>query len=150
MVMLIGIVVNNAILLVDYINIMRREDGMPIEQAVVKAGRLRLRPILMTTLTTVLGLIPLALGIGAGAEMQASLARVVVGGLMASTLITLVFIPVFYVTANHTRDWIGNHLVPDAFKRVFRKEPPAEADTTPDRAHGGSDAQHGFSQQRQD
>lgn len=147
MVMLIGIVVNNAILLVDYINIMRREDGMPIEQAVVKAGRLRLRPILMTTLTTVLGLVPLALGIGAGAEMQASLARVVVGGLMASTLITLVFIPVFYVTANQARDWAGDRLIPDSVKRVFRKGSASEDEG---RVHGGSDVHHGVSQQRLD
>lgn len=110
MVMLIGIVVNNAILLVDYINIMRREDKLDIAPAVMKAGRLRLRPILMTTLTTVLGLLPLAIGIGAGAEMQASLARVVVGGLIASTLITLVLIPVVYVSANELRDWLAAKL----------------------------------------
>ncbi|HEX6981931.1 MAG TPA: efflux RND transporter permease subunit [Balneolaceae bacterium] len=98
MVMLIGIVVNNAIVLIDYINLMRREHGMDVHDAVVHSGRLRLRPILMTTLTTVLGLIPLSLGIGAGAEIQASLARVVIGGLTASTLITLIFIPVVYVS----------------------------------------------------
>lgn len=99
MVMLVGIVVNNAIVLVDYINLLRREKGMDIHAAVIEAGRLRLRPILMTTSTTVLGLLPLALGIGQGAEIQASLARVVVGGLTASTLITLVLIPVVYVYA---------------------------------------------------
>lgn len=98
MIMLIGIVVNNAIVLVDYINLLQREKNMPIHEAVVEAGRLRLRPILMTTITTVLGLLPLSMGIGAGAEIQASLARVVVGGLTASTLLTLVFIPVLYVT----------------------------------------------------
>lgn len=98
LIMLIGIVVNNAIVLVDYINLLRREKNMPVFEAVVEAGRLRLRPILMTTITTVLGLLPLALGIGAGAEIQAALARVVIGGLTASTLVTLVFIPVFYVT----------------------------------------------------
>lgn len=151
MVMLIGIVVNNAILLVDYINIMRREDGLPIEQAVVKAGRLRLRPILMTTLTTVLGLVPLALGIGAGAEMQASLARVVVGGLMASTLITLVFIPVFYVTANQGRDWLAQHAVPASVKAVFRRENGRnEAFQHRDASSVGSDAHHGVSYKRQD
>ena len=98
-VMLIGIVVNNAIVLVDYVNLMRRERELPLYDAVAEAGRLRLRPILMTTLTTVLGLVPLALGIGAGAEIQAALARVVIGGLAASTLITLILIPVAYVSA---------------------------------------------------
>jgi HAE1 family hydrophobic/amphiphilic exporter-1 len=100
-VMLIGIVVNNAIVLVDYINLMRREHGMEVREAVIESGRLRLRPILMTTLTTILGLLPLSFGIGSGAEIQASLARVVIGGLTASTLVTLVFIPVVYVTAEN-------------------------------------------------
>ena len=102
LVMLIGIVVNNAIVLVDYINLMRRERELPLLKAVAEAGRLRLRPILMTTLTTVLGLVPLALGIGAGAEIQAALARVVIGGLVASTLVTLVLIPVAYVSLELT------------------------------------------------
>jgi hydrophobic/amphiphilic exporter-1 (mainly G- bacteria), HAE1 family len=110
LIMLIGIVVNNAILLVDYINMMRREQGMDLVSAVIKAGKLRMRPILMTTLTTVLGLMPLALGIGAGAEMQASLGRVVIGGLLASTLITLVFIPVVYVGAYTVRGWITGRM----------------------------------------
>ncbi|MFP8488907.1 efflux RND transporter permease subunit [Gracilimonas sp. Q87] len=100
MIMLVGIVVNNAIVLVDYINLMRRDKGLPVFEAVIEAGRIRLRPILMTTLTTVLGLLPLSFGLGAGAEIQASLARVVIGGLTASTLVTLVFIPVVYVTAD--------------------------------------------------
>jgi HAE1 family hydrophobic/amphiphilic exporter-1 len=99
--MLIGIVVNNAIVLVDYINLMRREHDMALKAAVAEAGRLRLRPILMTTLTTVLGLVPLALGIGAGAEIQAALARVVIGGLLASTLVTLVLIPAAYVSLEY-------------------------------------------------
>jgi HAE1 family hydrophobic/amphiphilic exporter-1 len=99
LVMLIGIVVNNAIVLVDAVNLLRRERGMIPADAVIEAGRLRLRPILMTTLTTVLGLLPLALGIGVGAEIQAALARVVTGGLLASTLVTLVLIPVTYVSA---------------------------------------------------
>ena len=106
LVMLIGIVVNNAIVLVDYINLLRREQGMEVLPAVVEAGRLRLRPILMTTLTTVLGLLPLALGWGAGAEIQASLARVVIGGLTASTLITLILIPVVYVSVYQLIDWV--------------------------------------------
>lgn len=98
LIMLIGIVVNNAIVLIDYINLMRRDRGMSVRRAVVESGKLRLRPILMTTLTTVLGLLPLSFGIGAGAELQASLARVVIGGLIASTMVTLVFIPVVYVS----------------------------------------------------
>jgi HAE1 family hydrophobic/amphiphilic exporter-1 len=98
LVMLIGIVVNNAIVLVDAINLQRRQYRKGAVDAVLEAARLRLRPILMTTTTTVLGLIPLAVGFGAGAEIQASLARVVIGGLLASTLVTLILIPVVYTT----------------------------------------------------
>ncbi|HAC16537.1 MAG TPA: hypothetical protein DCE78_11425, partial [Bacteroidetes bacterium] len=112
-VMLIGIVVNNAILLIDYINLMRREHGMDLIPAVIEAGKLRLRPILMTTSTTVLGLLPLSFGFGTGGELQASLARVVIGGLTASTLITLVFIPVVYVSANlaleKVKGWMASY-----------------------------------------
>ena len=95
-IMLAGIVVSNAILLVDYTNILRRRDHMPLREAVETAGRTRLRPILMTSLATMLGLVPMALGIGEGAELQAPLARVVIGGLLASTLVTLVFVPTVY------------------------------------------------------
>jgi hydrophobic/amphiphilic exporter-1 (mainly G- bacteria), HAE1 family len=95
-IMLAGIVVSNAILLVDYTNILRRRDHVPLRQAVETAGRTRLRPILMTSLATMLGLVPMAMGIGEGAELQAPLARVVIGGLLASTLITLVFVPTVY------------------------------------------------------
>jgi len=107
MVMLIGIVVNNAIVLVDAINLLRRERGMGVQEAVMEAARLRLRPILMTTATTVLGLLPLALGLGAGGEIQGALARVVVGGLMASTLVTLVLIPAAYISAARLRSAAG-------------------------------------------
>ena len=94
-IMLCGIVVNNAILLVDQTGRLRRE-GMTIHEALSEAGRRRLRPILMTTLTTILALLPLSLGIGEGADAQAPLARAVLGGLAASTLITLVLIPAVY------------------------------------------------------
>ena len=103
-VMLAGIVVNNAIVLVDYINLLIREEGMKTYDAVVTAGRLRLRPILMTTLTTVLGLLPMSMGWGTGGQIQASLARVVIGGLTASTLITLVLIPVIYMNVATLRE----------------------------------------------
>lgn len=96
LIVLVGIVVNNAIILIDYTNQLRREHGYNVHDAVVLAGSNRLRPILMTTATTVLGLIPMAMGVGEGSELQAPLARVVIGGLVTSTLITLVVIPVVY------------------------------------------------------
>jgi HAE1 family hydrophobic/amphiphilic exporter-1 len=95
-IMLGGIVVNNAILLVDYTNLLRRRDKMPLREAIEEAGRRRLRPILMTALTTIMAMIPLALGLNEGGEAQAPLARAVVGGLTSSTLITLVVVPVIY------------------------------------------------------
>ncbi len=95
-IMLGGIVVNNAILLVDYTNLLRRRDKMPLREAIEEAGRRRLRPILMTATTTIFALIPLALGLQEGGEAQAPMARAVIGGLLSSTLITLVIIPVVY------------------------------------------------------
>jgi HAE1 family hydrophobic/amphiphilic exporter-1 len=94
-IMLVGIVVNNGIVLVDYINQLRSR-GYDRERAIAEGSATRVRPVLMTTLTTVVALIPLALGIGEGAEMQAPLATVLVGGLTTSTVLTLGFLPVFY------------------------------------------------------
>lgn len=94
-IMLAGIVVNNAIVLIDYTNQLR-DRGYSCEEALIKAGPTRLRPILMTTLTTILGLIPLALGIGEGAEMEAPMAITVIFGLGLSTIITLIIVPVIY------------------------------------------------------
>jgi len=95
-IMLAGIVVSNAILLVDYINTLRRRDGMELREAVELGGRTRLRPILMTSIATMLGLVPMAIGIGEGGELQAPLARVVIGGLLTSTMVTLVLVPAVY------------------------------------------------------
>jgi HAE1 family hydrophobic/amphiphilic exporter-1 len=95
-IMLAGIVVSNAILLVDYINTLRRRDGMELREAVELGGRTRLRPILMTSIATMLGLVPMAIGIGEGGELQAPLARVVIGGLLTSTMVTLVLVPAIY------------------------------------------------------
>jgi len=95
-IMLTGIVVNNAIVLVDYVNLKIREEGLPVREAIVVGGRTRLRPILMTTLTTMLAMVPMAIGLGEGGEVQAPLARVVIGGLATSSLITLVLIPVLF------------------------------------------------------
>jgi HAE1 family hydrophobic/amphiphilic exporter-1 len=103
-IMLVGIVVNNAILIVDRANTLFRDAGFPLRDAVRQAGRDRLRPVLMTSLTTVLSLLPLALGIGEGSEMQAPLARTVLGGLLSAALITLVFIPVLYLLFNRRNE----------------------------------------------
>jgi preprotein translocase subunit SecF len=93
--MMMGIVVSNSILLVDFANRMA-EAGLPADQAVLEAGRRRLRPILMTALATILGLLPLALGFGEGNETMVPLARAVVGGLMVSTVMTLLVVPVLH------------------------------------------------------
>jgi HAE1 family hydrophobic/amphiphilic exporter-1 len=94
-VMLAGIAVNNAIVLVDYINRLRR-DGIEKVEAIVEAGKVRLRPILMTTSTTVLGLLPMSLGLGEGSEIRSPMAIAVIGGLTVSTLLTLIFVPTVY------------------------------------------------------
>jgi multidrug efflux pump subunit AcrB len=93
--MMIGIVVSNSILVVDFANVLMRQ-GMPIQAAVVRAGRLRLRPVLMTALATSLGLLPMALGLGEGAEANMPLARAVVGGMMVSSFMTLLFVPILH------------------------------------------------------
>ena len=95
-IMMLGIVVSNGVLLVDYTNVLRRR-GIALREAVTTAGRTRLRPILMTSLATVFGLLPMALGLGTGGETNAPLARAVIGGLSVSTLLTLFLIPVLYL-----------------------------------------------------
>jgi len=114
-IMLAGIVVSNAILLVDYTNTLRHRDKMELRAAIELAGRHRLRPILMTSLCTGLGLVPMAIGIGEGAELQAPLARVVIGGLLTSTMITLVFVPAMYT------------LFEEGWRGIFKKGPAAPA-----------------------
>lgn len=94
--MLLGLVTKNAILLIDYAN-QEREKGMSIREAVLLACSLRLRPILMTTLSTILGMLPIALGIGEGAELRQSMGVVLIGGLTTSTLLTLVVVPLIYL-----------------------------------------------------
>jgi multidrug efflux pump subunit AcrB len=96
--MMIGIVVSNSILLVDFANNRIRE-GIPVQEAVVQAGRLRLRPILMTALATSLGLLPMALGLGEGAEANMPLARAVIGGMIVSCFMTLLFVPILHSLA---------------------------------------------------
>lgn len=94
-IMLIGIVVKNGIVLIDYI-ILNRERGMSIRRAVIDAGKSRLRPVVMTTLTTILGMVPMAIGDGQGAELWRPMGTAVIGGLTVSTILTLLFVPVLY------------------------------------------------------
>ncbi len=115
-IMLAGIVVNNAIVLISYINILR-DEGVDRHEAIIESGLSRLRPILMTTLTTVLGMIPLALGIGEGAEMQAPLAVVTIFGLSFSTVFTLVFVPVMYVLLDDINNKTKHFFKKGFFKR---------------------------------
>jgi HAE1 family hydrophobic/amphiphilic exporter-1 len=101
-ILLAGIVVNNAIILIDYTNRLRRQ-GMSKIEALLKAGGVRLRPILMTTATTVLGLLPMALGLGAGSELRSPMALTVIGGLLTSTALTLLVVPAVYSLMDRSR-----------------------------------------------
>jgi len=102
-IMMVGIVVSNGVLLVDFANVLRERDGLPLVEATVRAGRTRLRPILMTTIATIVGLIPMALGIGEGSETNLPLARSVIGGLTVSTFFTLFLVPALYSIADRWR-----------------------------------------------
>jgi CzcA family heavy metal efflux pump len=99
-ILMIGLVVKNGIILFEYVGKLR-EEGMPLDEALAVAGRIRVRPILMTTLATLFGLLPLALGLGSGAELQKPLALAVIGGLLLSTFITLFVMPVMYSLIEH-------------------------------------------------
>jgi HAE1 family hydrophobic/amphiphilic exporter-1 len=105
LVMLMGLVTKNAILLVDFVN-QALERGMERTEAIVEAGRVRLRPILMTTFAMVFGMVPLALGLGEGAEQRAPMGQAVIGGVVTSTLLTLVVVPVLYVYLDDFGRWV--------------------------------------------
>lgn len=115
-IILVGVVVNNAIVLVDYINL-RRKKGEDRTSAIMKAGPIRIRPIMMTALTTILGLIPMSLGIGEGAELTQSMGVVVIGGLSLSTVLTLVIVPVMYTLFDDISEF---------FKRKIQKNETIE------------------------
>jgi CzcA family heavy metal efflux pump len=95
-ILMVGLVVKNGIILFEYVHKLREEESLPLGEALVQAGKIRVRPILMTTLATLFGLLPLALGIGSGAELQRPLALAVIGGLLLSTFLTLLVMPVLY------------------------------------------------------
>ena len=104
LIMLMGLVTKNAILLVDFTN-QARARGVPRDQALIQAGSTRLRPIVMTTLAMIFGMLPLAFAIGAGAELRAPMARAVIGGLITSTLLTLVVVPIAYTILEDLLPW---------------------------------------------
>jgi HAE1 family hydrophobic/amphiphilic exporter-1 len=104
-IMLMGLVTKNAILLVDFVN-QERAQGKPRRDAVLAAGRIRLRPILMTTLAMIFGMIPLALGLGEGGEQRAPMGQAVIGGVITSGLLTLVVVPVIYTYLDDLADWV--------------------------------------------
>lgn len=106
LIMLMGLVTKNAILLVDYAKVLRHRDGLPRREAVIQAGRTRLRPIIMTSLAMIFGMMPLFLGLGAGGEGRAPMARAVVGGLLTSTLLTLLVVPVMYTYMDDLGSWL--------------------------------------------
>jgi multidrug efflux pump subunit AcrB len=112
-IMMVGIVVSNGVLLVDFANVLR-DRGLPLREATIEAGRTRLRPILMTTVATIVGLLPMAAGIGEGSETNLPLARAVIGGLTVSTVFTLFLVPALYT----------------ALERFSRRE-PREPDSGP-------------------
>jgi HAE1 family hydrophobic/amphiphilic exporter-1 len=122
-ILLAGIVTKNAILLVDFTNELRQEEGYSRKEALVEAGRLRLRPILMTTAAIVFAMLPILLGRGAGAEVRAPLAAVIIGGNITSTLLTLILVPVVYNFFDG-----GSSLVSKLLRRIFGSEGQAEAD----------------------
>ena len=105
-ILLMGIVAKNAILLIDFAKWAREKEGVPRREALIQAGAIRLRPILMTTLALIAGMIPVALGVGEGAEFRAPLGRAVIGGVITSTLLTLVVIPTFYEILDEWREWV--------------------------------------------
>jgi HAE1 family hydrophobic/amphiphilic exporter-1 len=104
--MLVGIVLTNAIVLIDLVDKLRK-DGMNTFEALVESGRTRMRPILMTALTTMIAMLPIALGFGEGTVLSAELAAVVIGGLFSSTLLTLLVIPVMYAITNRDKNESG-------------------------------------------
>jgi HAE1 family hydrophobic/amphiphilic exporter-1 len=109
LIMLMGLVTKNAILLVDYTKVLRSR-GVERTEAIITAGRTRLRPIMMTTLAMIFGMIPLAIALGAGAEMRAPMARAVIGGLITSTFLTLLIVPVMYSLLDDFGGWVRRQL----------------------------------------
>jgi multidrug efflux pump subunit AcrB len=129
LILLVGLIVKNGIILLDFTHHRMQTEGEALEPALLEAGRVRLRPILMTTLCTLFGLLPLALGVGAGSEMQRPLALAVIGGLALSTPITLFLVPTFLV-AVRGRDY---RLAPTGAARPTTASAVSGISTSPER-----------------
>ena len=121
-ILLMGIVAKNAILLIDFAK-WAHERGTPLREALIEAGRIRLRPIMMTTLALIAGMIPVALGRGEGADFRAPLGRAVIGGVITSTLLTLLVIPTVYEILDGFRSW----MTAKVWRRVVRTHPQTAA-----------------------
>ncbi|HEX7240113.1 MAG TPA: efflux RND transporter permease subunit, partial [Longimicrobiaceae bacterium] len=128
-ILLMGLVAKNAILLIDFAK-WSHEAGMPLREALIEAGRTRLRPILMTTFALVAGMLPVALGTGEGADFRAPLGRAVIGGVITSTFLTLLVIPTIYEILSEWREWM--------LRRVFRRGGAAG-----EHGHGHGEPGHG-------
>ena len=115
-ILLMGIVAKNAILLVDFAK-WSEESGKSRRDSIIEAGRVRLRPILMTTFALIAGMVPIAIGAGEGADFRAPLGRAVIGGVITSTILTLLVIPTFYEVLTELRDWLA--------ERVLHRKPVA-------------------------
>jgi HAE1 family hydrophobic/amphiphilic exporter-1 len=119
--LLMGIVAKNAILLIDFAK-WGRERGMDLREALIEAGRIRLRPIVMTTFALIAGMVPVAIGHGEGADFRAPLGRAVIGGVITSTLLTLLVIPTVYEILDDFRSWAASR---------FRRAPGAQRHPVP-------------------
>jgi multidrug efflux pump subunit AcrB len=126
-VMLMGLVTKNAILLVDFANRARR-GGAPLHEALLTAGQVRLRPILMTTAAMIFGMLPLALGLGESGETQAPMGRAIIGGVITSTLLTLVVVPVIYTYLDRFHEWHRVRKVAREARRQASADAPATGD----------------------
>jgi len=138
-IMLMGLVTKNAILLVDFAN-QRQREGLPRMEALLEAGQIRLRPILMTTAAMVFGMLPLAIGLGEGSEQQAPMGRAIIGGVLTSTLLTLVVVPVIYSYLDRWERAVRGWFAGGAARREVRELRTAERDRERARRRAGRKA----------
>jgi HAE1 family hydrophobic/amphiphilic exporter-1 len=130
-ILLMGIVAKNAILLVDFAKWTREERKVTLREALIEAGRVRLRPIMMTTFALIAGMIPVALGIGEGADFRAPLGRAVIGGVITSTLLTLIVIPTFYEILDEWREKLSDTLARRRGRHTVQSQEPRGAPPQP-------------------